>query len=108
VVVNPETLNKSVIDYINEVRKDMPIDKAYLFGSYAKGNPDEWSDIDICFFSDYFIGKHNIGIRLLKIAERFFPDMVFEPHAVPSSELENDNPFVKEILRTGREISIDD
>jgi hypothetical protein len=27
-----------------------------------------------------------------------------EPHAFPTSELQNDNPFVKEILRTGREI----
>jgi predicted nucleotidyltransferase len=107
-VIDAEALNKSLTDYINDVRKDMPIDKAYLFGSYAKGNPDEWSDIDICFFSDYFIGKNDIGISLLKKAGKFFPDIVFEPHAVPSSELENDNPFVKEILRTGREIKIGD
>jgi hypothetical protein len=58
-------------------------------------------------FSDYFIGKNNIGIALLKKAERFFPDVVFEPHAMPSSELENDNPFVKEVLRTGIEIKFD-
>ncbi|GHV28361.1 hypothetical protein AGMMS4952_11800 [Spirochaetia bacterium] len=28
-----------------------------------------------------------------------------EPNAFPTSELYNDNPFVKEILRTGEEIS---
>jgi predicted nucleotidyltransferase len=56
-VVDTETLNKSITDYINDVRKDMPIDKAYLFGSYAKGNPEEWSDIGICFFQIILSGK---------------------------------------------------
>lgn len=31
----------------------------------------------------------------------------FEPIVFETSELENDNPFVKEILRTGREILIE-
>ncbi|MCL1893028.1 MAG: nucleotidyltransferase domain-containing protein [Holophagaceae bacterium] len=33
-----------------------------------------------------------------------FKDAFFEPLVFETSELENDNPFVKEILRTGREI----
>ena len=106
-VISAETLNKNLNEYINDVKKDIPIEKVFLFGSYAKGNPGEWSDIDVCFFSNYFVGKNNIGVSLLKKAEKFFPNIIFEPHAFPSSELENDNPFVKEILRTGREIQID-
>jgi hypothetical protein len=30
-----------------------------------------------------------------------------EPNAFPASELANDNPFVKEVLRTRKEIKID-
>ena len=33
---------------------NLPIDSVYLYGSYAKGTPHAWSDIDICIVSDEF------------------------------------------------------
>jgi predicted nucleotidyltransferase len=107
-VIDAETLEKSLNEYIAIITQNMPIDKAYLFGSYATGTPHEWSDIDICLFSDYFGGKDRIelGVQLLSYAHSFYPDVVFEPHVFPTSELYRDNPFVKEVLRTGREIKI--
>jgi len=47
----------------------IPIVKAYLFGSYAKGNPHEYSDIDICVVSDSF-GNDYIeeSVNLRKLA----------------------------------------
>jgi predicted nucleotidyltransferase len=107
-VVDAETLEKLLRDYILNVKKIIPIDKAFLFGSYAAGSPHEWSDVDVCFFSDCFEGKNSIdtGVKLLEAAHEYLPDVVFEPHALPTAELTNDNPFVKEVLRTGREIKI--
>jgi hypothetical protein len=32
-------------------------------------------------------------------------DIEIDPRAFPTSELDNDNPFVKEVLRTGFEIT---
>jgi len=47
----------SVIDvtknYVNDVRRVFPVDKAVLFGSYAKGTADAQSDIDM--FQDQFM-----------------------------------------------------
>ena len=44
--------------YITEVVKSgIPVDSAYLFGSYAKGNSNKYSDIDICIVSPKF-GKN--------------------------------------------------
>lgn len=37
------------------------IDKAYLFGSYSRGEEDEYSDIDICLDCDY--EKLDIGLE---------------------------------------------
>ena len=87
----------------------MPIDRAFLFGSYAKGLPYEWSDVDVCFFSDYFEGRDSIdiGMSLLDAAYQYLPEIVIEPHTFSTRELDNDNPFVKEVLRTGRELKID-
>ena len=100
----------SVIDvtrsYVDEVRSVYPVDKAILYGSYAKGTADKHhSDIDICFFLNSYDGKErmDILIELLGI-KRKYKDAYFEPTVFPASELENDNPFVKEIVRTGVEI----
>jgi predicted nucleotidyltransferase len=84
----------------------MPIDKAVLYGSYAKGNASRWSDVDICFFSKAFEDRRDVDVivDLLGLARKYNPDICFEPNVFPTSELENDNPFVKEVLRTGREI----
>ena len=44
--------------YIAEVVKSgIPVNSAYLFGSYAKGNSNKYSDIDICVVSSKF-GKN--------------------------------------------------
>ncbi|MDR0878611.1 MAG: nucleotidyltransferase domain-containing protein [Treponema sp.] len=105
--VNFEAIESAVKDYVVEVKRAMPIDKVYLFGSYAKGNPREDSDVDICFFSSNF-GRppsEDVFLTLLSLTRGYARNNVYiEPHAFPVSELSNDNPFVKEILRTGREI----
>jgi len=105
--VDNETVNKIVHQYISDVKRTMPIDKVYLYGSYAKGNQKEYSDIDICFFSNSFEFKRTLDVltELFYLKIKYDKDILIEPNAFPSSELYNDNPFVKEILRTGKEIA---
>jgi len=101
----------SIIDvtksYANDVCHVFPVDKVVLFGSYAKGTADEQSDIDICFFLDNYGGKRRVDIigELLGLI-RGYKGAYFEPIVFPTSEIQNDNPFVKEILRTGIEIEL--
>jgi len=105
-VADVKTVNGVLSSYVAEVKKEMPIDKAYLFGSYAKGNPREDSDLDVCFFSDYFEDKWviDVGVELLRIAEKYNKIIEIEPHTFATSELNDDNPFIQEILRTGIEL----
>ena len=100
-----ETLNKTVKNYVADVRNAMPIDHAFLFGSYAKGTATEQSDIDVCFFSHSFENLPPIDImtQLFRLTRKY-KGIDIEPRGFPTSELEKDNPFVKEILRTGRAI----
>ena len=35
-------------------RAGYPVKSAVIFGSYAKGRPHKWSDIDVCVVSDAF------------------------------------------------------
>ena len=102
-----ETVNTIVRQYIADVKKSMPIDKVYLYGSYARGTQGENSDIDICFFSQAFETRRTLDVltELFYLKIKYDKDILIEPNAFPVSELYNDNPFVKEILRTGREIA---
>ena len=99
----------SIIDitknYVNEVCSVFPVDKAVLFGSYAKGTASPQSDIDICFFLDNYGGKSRLDI-IEKLLNLIHNGEYFEPIVFPTSEIQNDNPFVKEILRTGIEIAL--
>jgi len=106
-VTDIETVNKIIQQYIIDVKKVMPIDKVYLYGSYAKGTHHNDSDVDICFFSKAFESKRSLDIltELFYLKIKYDKDLLIEPNAFPESELYNDNPFVKEILRTGREIA---
>ena len=102
---NLQAVEAVVRKYVRDVRMAMPIDKAILFGSHVKGMASKHSDIDICFFSNDFSSKRSVDVvtDLLGIAGKY-RDVCFDPKAFPTSEIYNDNPFVKEVLRTGREI----
>ena len=93
--------------YIADVKKAMHIDKVYLYGSYARGTQEENSDVDICFFSRAFETRRTLDVltELFYLKIKYDKDILIEPYAFPVSELYSDNPFVKEILRTGREIA---
>jgi len=100
-----ETASRTVSSYVADVKNAMPIDRAFLFGSYANGTATEQSDIDVCFFSHSFEDLPSIDImtQLFRLTRKY-KGIDIEPRGFPTSELDNDNPFVKEILRTGREI----
>ncbi|MDR1080560.1 MAG: nucleotidyltransferase domain-containing protein [Deltaproteobacteria bacterium] len=82
----------------------MPIERVYLVGSYAKGSARELSDVDIAFF---FYGLSDDEI--FKLQKQLFHMTLdfngwFEPLAFSISDLDTDNPFINEILRTGIEL----
>jgi predicted nucleotidyltransferase len=90
------------------VKAAMPVDRVFLYGSYASKTARWDSDVDLCFFSRAFEGKDILAVldSLWALKIKYNRDLCLEPNAFPASELENDNPFVKEILRTGREIVV--
>lgn len=95
---------ESIQKYVNELRKrNINIVAAYLFGSYAKGEATEWSDIDVALLTKKFIGdSFDFKFLLMKIARDI--DIDIEPHPYLVDEFNEDNPFAIEVIRTGEKV----
>ncbi len=92
-----------MIKYINFLRKrDPKIKKAYLFGSYAKGNPDLNSDMDIAIIFEDFSDSFDMQVELMRLRRKF--DTRIEPHPFRATDFNLSNPIANEILKTGIEI----
>lgn len=82
------------------------IERALLFGSYAKGIENTWSDIDVALISKDFTGigfydRKRINPFLIKVDSRI------EPHPYRPEDFTRDNPFVDQILKDAIEIQLD-
>jgi predicted nucleotidyltransferase len=107
-VIDIEAVIKILHQYIADVKRAMPIDKVYLYGFYARGTLREDSDVDVCFFSEAFASRRTLDVltELFYLKMKYDKDMLIEPNVFPTVELFNDNPFVKEVLRTGKEVAV--
>ena len=102
--VPPVIINK-VKSFAELVSKDIQVQKVYLFGSYATGNADIDSDIDILVISDDFknMTPLEIGFLLFRKAASIPGDL--QPIGYTSDELlSNSNLFLQEILSNSMEI----
>jgi uncharacterized protein len=100
----PEGIKKVIEDYIRELKKEIPIEKAVLFGSYAKGNQHNDSDVDLAVFSDYFDGMRRVdGINYLLLRAMEY-DIDIEPLPFTKADYFDQNGFAKEVLKEGIEI----
>ncbi|MEK7166884.1 MAG: nucleotidyltransferase domain-containing protein [Patescibacteria group bacterium] len=73
----------------------------YLFGSFAKGNAREYSDIDIAVISEELNKERNKAkFKLWKLTEGI--DSRIEPHGFSPEDFKEDwIPIVHEIKKTG-------
>ena len=86
-VKSTNEINKIIDDYLELAKKSFYITEAYLFGSYAKGTPHRYSDIDIALVSPDF--EHIPENILLKILFRLarHVDTTIEPIALTEDEI---------------------
>ncbi len=97
----PGKILENIKKYISELEKNhYPIEIAILYGSYANGTYNEWSDIDVALVSEAFEGnrfldKDKIRKFKMKIEPGISP-LPYRPEDFDESDL-----FVKEIIRTG-------
>jgi len=78
--------------------------KAYLFGSYAKGNQKIDSDIDLALVFNHIDDKDKFDLQVQLMLQASEFDIRIEPHPISREDFYSPNPFAAEIRRTGIEI----
>lgn len=58
-------INKEIKEYILRLKKAINPKKVILFGSFARGEPTEWSDIDILVVADFSNTNNNKRFDIL-------------------------------------------
>lgn len=86
------------IKYIlSEILKETEVEKAILFGSYAKNNPNKNSDIDILIDSNGKIKGLKFFAIIDIIREKFNKDV----DVIDKTEIDKNSKIEKEIEKTG-------
>lgn len=92
---------KLVRKYIGELKRNkIPIEKAILFGSYAKGHAEAESDIDVALVSEVFSGDWFEDRRKIIPLRRKIDNRI-EPLPFKPEDFENGRILVEEIKKTG-------
>lgn len=100
----PDKIEKIISSFLSALREnDIPVKRAILFGSYAHGNYTEWSDIDLAVVSDIFVGDRFDDKRKIRPITLSVSDSL-EILPYTPQDFTEDDPFVKEIIRTGIKI----
>ena len=92
--------------YLMRVRQaKLDFAEAWLFGSYAKGNQHENSDIDIAIvLKDNENHTFETDVKLMVI--RKGEETLIEPHAFSREEFNPTVPIVNQILQYGERIQL--
>jgi predicted nucleotidyltransferase len=98
-------VKKYIHEYIDALEKGgLPIERVFLFGSYAKGRTSQWSDIDVCVISSRF-GKRVDPYEYLWTKRRR-DDVLrgIEPVGFHPKDFIDEDPLAWEIKTTGIEV----
>jgi predicted nucleotidyltransferase len=98
-MLDKESIIETVERYVNAVKNEFSPHAIILFGSHAKGNARDESDIDIGIVFEGFSGDwKNASLRLWNLAYDISWDI--EPHLLDTTK--DKSGFAKHVIKTGQ------
>ncbi len=106
-MLTQQVMINKVNNFVSDIIKfGIPLEKAYLFGSYSKSSQNDNSDIDVALVSEVFSG---FGYEDRKLFSKICINSEYidiEPTTISKHTYLIGNPFLDGILKTGIEIKI--
>ncbi|MBK6608675.1 MAG: nucleotidyltransferase domain-containing protein [Leptospiraceae bacterium] len=95
---------KKIQEIVNKISKHYFPEKIILFGSYAKGNPELSSDLDLFIIKDSALPryKRSIEVRRLLFGSMIPIDLLIYTPKEIENQKDRKYSFVREVLNTGR------
>jgi stress-induced morphogen len=103
-VASQVELAEKIDDFVRRIRSAVAVHAVILFGSYAKGNADDSSDVDVAVISPDFEGMSTWQRQDTIARATAGRGHRLAPVGFASSEYRSPDstPFLREIIRTGR------
>lgn len=103
-VTTATDLKEIVARFVSLLGNAVRVEAIILFGSYANGTPNEWSDVDIAVISPDFEGLPMWQRQQVISRATVDRNVNLAPIGYPSSEYHNpgSHSFLREIIRTGK------
>ncbi len=94
-------LKQAIQEYLKVLEADkLPIEKAVLFGSYAKGFQNKWSDVDLCIVSPAFKDSWGATQYLWRKIPLNF-SFALEPVGYHPRDFKSGSSLISQIKKTG-------
>ena len=95
--------------FLKNIQSAVPIEKAYLFGSYATGRNRDYSDIDLAIVTSAVNTENSLAINQDIFHRAMLHNLDLEPICFSPEEFEQEYlPIVRDIKREGVEITTND
>jgi len=97
-----EEVDKKLRKFVQKLKKRFSLQEIYLYGSWARGEVHEGSDIDLMIVGN-FPGRmfQRIG-EVLKLTDLPIEPLVYTPQEF--ERLKINNAFIQSIVRTGKKL----
>jgi len=103
-MVNRETAINTAKSFVDDCKKNgLSFYKVLLFGSFARNNIHEWSDIDLLLVSDQFSDNIFENLKLFSKVNIKYP--IIETHPYPTYYYLQGDDFLNEIKTESIEIA---
>ena len=101
---NKRIIYRKIKEYIKILQENgIEVWRLYLFGSYAKNKFNTESDIDLAvFLKKDDIDSFSEDVKLMHLRRKV--DLRIEPHSFARSDYDEPDPFIKNILTSGKRI----
>jgi len=101
----PKEVLLATNEYINKLKKQIPVSKVILFGSYAKGNFTKYSDIDLAVFSSAFEKMSRFDGTTFLLLQALEYKIDIQPQPYTMQDYYEHIGLLDDILKTGIEIA---
>ncbi len=105
-VATSHQIRKIINEFVGALEPDIKVERVILYGSYARGKANEWSDIDVAVLSPTFADMPELKVVEEIARRRIHCDSRLSPFAYTPAQFDNAPPylFAAEIRRTGKVI----